>query len=167
MSDSHDHWKNLAQAIDIANDRGCEYVLHAGDMIGPGSAKRLGTDFDGQVVYVFGNNDGDRARHVVTIQALDNVTLPAGDATRGIGSIWEGEIDGVRFFMSHYQRISELAAQSGDFDVSIYGHSHVYSEERIGDCVLLNPGAVSELNNEDSTFMIFDTESKTVEKIIL
>jgi len=167
MADSHDHKVNLGAAIDVANKQNCEYVLHAGDMIGPGSVKRLGTDFKGQVIYVFGNNDGDKARHVVTLQDLDNVTLPEGNATRAIGEIWEGEIDGVRFFMNHYQRIAELAAKSGEFDVVIFGHSHVYSEEMLNDCLLVNPGAISELNNVNSTFMIFDTDTKEIEKIII
>jgi len=167
MADSHDHKVNLTKAIELANTHNCEYVLHAGDMIGPGSIRRLATSFKGEVIYVFGNNDGDRIRHLATIENFKNVTLPAGDANSEWGAIWEGKIDGINFFMNHYRRVGELAVASQQFDVVIYGHSHVYSQEQFNDCLLINPGAISELNNEYSSFMIFDTQTKTIEKIVL
>lgn len=167
MSDSHDAWDYLSQAARLAEEKNCKYLLHAGDIIGPGTVKVIKKYFTGELIYVFGNNDGDRARHVAQSLELEKVTVPdGGNSDREWGSIWEDEIAGVNFFMNHYRRISELAAKSNEFDVVIYGHDHVYADEKIGKTLLLNPGEICGIKNQ-ATFMIFDTESKTVEKIIL
>lgn len=35
MSDSHEHWRNLGEAIETANARACSDLLFAGDLIAP------------------------------------------------------------------------------------------------------------------------------------
>lgn len=38
-------------------------------------------------------------------------------------------IDGVRLFVSHYPRDAERAAESGEYDLAIHGHTHVPRDE--------------------------------------
>ena len=52
------------------------------------------------------------------------------------------DIDGKQFFLSHYNDLAKPMAQSGLYDVVCYGHNHLRHEERIGNTLLLNPGAI-------------------------
>src|SRR3989344_9450767 len=116
MSDSHDNWLNLEKAIEISNSEGCEYLLHAGDLIAPPIVDIL-KKFKGQVKFVWGNNEGERVGISKAFASSENLELS--------GDIFEGEIDGVKIFMNHYPRISELAAKTGKFDLCIYGHTQI------------------------------------------
>ena len=81
--------------------------------------------------------------------------------------IFEGEFDGVRVFMNHYPRISELAALSGKFDLCIFGHTHEYVSEKVGNCLLLNPGEIQGHKTSKPGFVIFDTQTMTSKRILL
>ncbi len=55
-------------------------------------------------------------------------------------------VDGVRIHVSHGDEVGRpngerLAAKYPDFDVLVYGHTHVQCVERVGDMLVVNPGA--------------------------
>lgn len=129
-SDSHDNWKNLKQAITVANERECQYFLFAGDFIAPAGLQNF-KYFSGQVEMVWGNNEGNQYGFAERMKELPNIQMN--------GILYEGVLDGTRIFMNHYPKISELAAKSGDYDLCIYGHSHNYKEEILNGTLLLNP----------------------------
>lgn len=156
MSDSHDRWDNLEKAIALANDAGCELLLFAGDFISPPGLPVL-EQFNGPVKFVWGNNEGERVALTRKMDASAKIKL--------CGDVYEDTIDGIRVFMNHYPRQSELAAQSGAFDLCIFGHTHEYHEEQIGQTLLINPGEIQGYSTGQSTFIIFDTTTKTVEKM--
>lgn len=158
MSDSHDRWERLEQAIVLANEAGCEVLLFAGDLISPPGIAVL-QQFSGLVKFVWGNNEGERVGMTRMFDQSENMEL--------CGDIYEGELDGTKIFMNHYPRAAELAAQSGQFNLAIHGHTHEYREEKIGKCWLLNPGEIQGYRTESSTFAIFDTEKNTIEKVEL
>ena len=58
-------------------------------------------------------------------------------------------------------------ARSGDFDVIFYGHDHIYNIEKIGDCLVVNPGEISAHKTGKATFAIYVTKTNEVEIIIL
>lgn len=157
MSDSHDNWDNLKQAIKMSNDMNCEMLLFAGDLIAPPGIKIL-EEFEGMVKFVWGNNEGEKVKLTQLIDASQTVDLD--------GDIYEAEIDGLRVFMNHYPKIGELAAKSGDYDLVIHGHTHDYREEKFGDTILINPGEIQGNKNHPS-FIIFETTTKEVSKIEL
>ena len=161
MSDSHDSWANLEKAIKIANEKGCEVLLFAGDLIAPSGLQIL-EKFSGTVNIVFGNNDGEKIRLVRSIDASANLNF--------FYDIYEETLVGVRIFMNHYPRFVELAAKSGEFDLCVFGHTHTYHHEQIGKTLLVNPGAIqaSEVSDtKESSFIIFDCETKKAEKVVL
>ncbi|MCA9372515.1 metallophosphoesterase [Candidatus Woesebacteria bacterium] len=158
MSDSHDQWENLSKAIKQANKANCEVLLFAGDLISPPGIAVL-QQFSGLVKFVWGNNEGERVGMTRMFDQSENMEL--------CGDIYEGELDGTKIFMNHYPRAAELAAQSGQFDLAIHGHTHEYREEKVGECWLLNPGEIQGYRTGSSTFMIFDTETQVMRKIQL
>jgi putative phosphoesterase len=156
MSDSHDNWLNLEKAVAISNDQGCEVLLFAGDLIAPPQLAVL-EKFNGKVKLVWGNNEAERVGMVRMIDASKNIEL--------CGDIFEGEIANIKIFMNHYPRIAELAAKSNEFDLCIYGHTHIYSEAKIGNTLLVNPGEIQGYRTGKPSFIIFDTETKSVNKV--
>ncbi|PIZ45825.1 metallophosphoesterase [candidate division WWE3 bacterium CG_4_10_14_0_2_um_filter_41_14] len=158
LSDSHDNWINLDRAVAISNEQGCEYALFAGDLIAPPQLAIL-EKFNGKVYFVWGNNEAEKVGMTRMMDASEKIELS--------GDIYEGEIDGVKVFMNHYPRISELAAKSGEFDLCIHGHTHEYRQEKIGETILINPGEVQGFKTGVASFVVFDTVSKQVEKIVL
>lgn len=151
ISDCHDQWENLERAVEIANDEECKILLFAGDLIAPPGLAIL-EKFNGQVKFVWGNNEGEKMGMTRKMDASEKIEL--------CGNVFEGEINGVRIFMNHYPRLAELAAKSGEFDLCVCGHTHLYKEERIGECILLNPGELHGHKTSKPTFAIFDTREK-------
>ena len=157
MSDSHEQFANLSKAVEIANEKWCEHLLFAGDLISPLWVKVLG-EFNWPVHFIRWNNEWEKTWFVRKFDVSDHMTLH--------GDICELELGWVKFFMNHYPRIGTLVAKSGEFDVVIYGHDHTYHQEMINDTLLVNPWAIMG-NKEPASFMIFDTETRKVEKIVL
>lgn len=158
MTDSHDRWENLEKAVEIANKEGCEFLLFAGDLIAPPGIPVL-EKFNGKVKFVWGNNEGERMGMTRKLDASERIEL--------CGDVFEGSLGGISIFMSHYPRVAELAAKSGEFSLSIYGHTHGYKEEVIGSCLLLNPGEIQGSKTGKSDFVIFDTETKKARRLFL
>ncbi len=158
MSDSHDRWDNLEKAVNLANEANCGTLLFAGDFNAPPGIPIL-EKFNGEVKLVWGNNEAERMGLTRKFDASEKIEL--------CGDIYEGELGGLRVFMNHYPRIAELAAKSGEFDLCVFGHTHEYKEEKIGSCLLVNPGEIQGYKTGESSFIIFDTKSKKVEKIVI
>lgn len=158
MSDSHDRWDNLNKAVAIANKKKCEVLLFAGDFIAPPGIK-IFEKFEGDVKFVWGNNDGEKVGLAKKLDASSKIEL--------CGDIYEGLLDKVRVFMNHYPRIVELAAKSGEFDLCVFGHTHKYYQETLGKCLLLNPGEIQGYATGKSTFIIYDTKNRNPQKILL
>lgn len=158
MSDSHDNWPKLEQAIQIANNQKCEKLLFAGDLISPPGIGIL-EKFSGEINFVWGNNEGEKVGITRKMDLLPNITM--------CGDIYEGELDSVRIFMNHYPKIVELAAMSGKYDLCVHGHTHIYREETVEKCILLNPGEIQGYKTGTSTFVIFDTQTKQIQKYTL
>lgn len=101
--------------------RGSRYIVHAGDIGAPGILEALGRI--APVTAVRGNNDtGAWARRIP-----DTALLEAG---------------GVRIFVLHdLKALAAEAAQGGDYDVVVAGHSHRPAQQRRGGVLYVNPGS--------------------------
>lgn len=97
--------------------RGCERILHGGDI----SSAEILEALQGiaPTFAVRGNNDKDWARVLPETLSM--------------------ELYGVRFFMVHNKK--HLPRDTEGMDVIIYGHSHKYEEKRSGGLLFLNPGS--------------------------
>ncbi len=162
LSDSHDHYQNLAKAVEIANQRGCQLLLHAGDLVAPPMVDIL-AKFQGGVKMVLGNNEAEIGGLIFKSQQYENVSLEG--LTQG--NYFEGEADGRKIFMNHYPKIARLAAQSGEYELCVFGHTHQYHEEKVGQAILLNPGEISGMATGKPGFVIFDTKTKECGRVEL
>lgn len=158
MSDSHDRWDNLGKAIEKTNNLKCKYLLFAGDLIAPPGVYEL-EKFNGKVKLVWGNNEGEKVGLARKINVIEKIEL--------CDDVFEGELDGIKIFMNHYPRITELAAKSQEFDLCIYGHTHEYQEKTINKTLIINPGEIQGFASGISSFVIFDTITRKSEKILI
>lgn len=103
---------------------GVSLILHAGDVCGDTILDELA--LIAPVQAVFGNCDAPWVPGL----APERVVV----------------VDGVRIHVSHGHEVgrptaARLAAAYPGFDVIVYGHTHVQKIERVGDVLVVNPGA--------------------------
>lgn len=49
-------------------------------------------------------------------------------------------------------------AKSGEYDAVFYGHNHLKNKEKIGNCLVVNPGEIGAYKTGIATFAVYDTE---------
>ncbi|MCG8608607.1 metallophosphoesterase [bacterium] len=158
FSDVHDHIENLRKMLAIFQERGAETLIFCGDFCSPIPSREMGS-FKGEIHCVFGNGDGDRFTIAqVAETASQNLRLHGEWAVLKLG--------GVDIAVTHYPFYAEALARTGDYRAVFSGHTHIRSEERIGDCLWLNPGEIMGWKGEPSC-AIFDTETGQAEIIHL
>lgn len=97
--------------------KGCDKIIHAGDF------------------------DTEEMAHIVEDIAPAYIVCGNNDWwwRRGRLETLRFELGGVRFFLIH-NRLA-LPETPEDTDVVVFGHTHIYCEEKIGHCLWLNPGS--------------------------
>ena len=126
--------------------RGCDAILHAGDVNRPELLDALRAIAPLHVVR--GNNDKDWAEELPQTLRL--------------------ELGGVRILMIHNKR--ELPKELGDAQLIVFGHSHKYFEQTIDGRLWLNPGSCGKRRfDQEISFaiMMVDGGAWNVEKIVL
>ena len=158
FSDVHDNIDNLRKLLAMFAKRGVKTLIFCGDFCSPIPVREMGA-FEGKVFCVFGNGDGDRFTMLkVTQTDSTNVILH--------GEYADLSFDGVRVAVTHYPFYAEALARTGDYQAVFSGHTHALHEERIGDCLWLNPGEVMGWQGR-ATCALYDTATNTAEIIEL
>jgi putative phosphoesterase len=155
LSDIHDNVWKLDAALKAVRD--ADVMLCCGDLCSPFIIHQLGRAFRGPIHIVFGNNDGDLFRIAANARHYGHIRLH--------GELFRDQFDGHRFAMNHYDNIARSLAASGEFDVVCYGHNHLFAIERIGQTLVINPGAImgaafapdGARTDVASTFVIYET----------
>lgn len=127
ISDTHDNMENIRKALKIFNENSVKAILHGGDFVSP-FTWRVFKNFDGEFYGVFGNNDGDR------------VLLKKMYGDRIQPQIRMIEIQGKKIALMHEPQMIDALAQSGNFDIVIYGHTHEVDIRKINNTLIINPG---------------------------
>ena len=128
MADTHDNLTMTKKAVELFNDRKVDYMIHAGDFTSPFTLK-LFSELKCRYAGVFGNNDGDK----LLLQE------------RSEGSIKNQPLmltlDNKKIVVVHEHHTVNALADSGHFDVVVYGHTHEPLVKRNAS-LLINPGEV-------------------------
>ena len=158
FSDVHDNIDTLRKLLAMFAGRGVKTLIFCGDFCSPIPVREMGT-FDGKIYGVFGNGDGDRFTMLKVAQT---------DSTNVIlhGEYADLSFDGVRVAVTHYPFYAQALARTGDYQAVFSGHTHVVHEERLGDCLWLNPGEVMGWKDR-ATCALYDTTTNTAEIIEL
>ena len=141
ISDTHGLLRpEVAEAL-----RGCEAVLHGGDINREDILTALNEI--APTYAVRGNNDGEWAAHLPETLSVS--------------------LHGIHFFMVHNKKY--IPKETEGVDVIIYGHSHKYEEKYAGRQLALNPGSCGPRRfTQPITFAVLEIDddgSFRVEKI--
>ena len=147
LSDSHDDLACIAKAVALFNAEGVVQVLHAGDIVSPFTFELL-RDLHAPLGGVFGNNDGDRL--LLRERSAGGLHVQPHFVA----------LDGMRGVIVHEPPLVKSLARSGDFDLVIYGHTHVPDVHREGSALVVNPGKAAILNKGRATVALLDTETR-------
>jgi hypothetical protein len=143
MSDTHDNMPVIRKAVELFTERKVEHVIHAGDFTSPftfRALKHLPCDFTG----IYGNNDGER----VLLQKLSKQRI--------FTQPYILELAGRKIVIMHEHQVVDALADSGHFDLVIYGHTHEPDIRKRGSALIVNPGEVSGWLYGRSTVAIAD-----------
>lgn len=154
LSDTHDNQIQTKKAIDLFNIRGVKYVIHAGDYTSPFTLK-LFKELTCRYVGVFGNNDGDK------LLLLE----------RSEGNIYNQPhifvLHNRKIIVMHEHLLIDALADSGHFDLIIYGHTHEAVVKRVKNTLIINPGEAGAWLYGKSTVALADLENMEAEIINL
>ena len=135
LSDTH----GMLRPEVVAAVRTCAAVIHAGDFDNPRILEEL--QKLAPVYAVRGNNDW-----YLPAQIPDSLRF---------------QIEDCRFFMVHNKKF--VPKDLSGIDAVIFGHSHIYSEQKIDGRLWLNPGSCGKRRfDQEITFAILTVEGKTV-----
>lgn len=159
FSDVHDNLENLRKALAIFNERGVEGLIYCGDFCSPIPSRVMGEEFEGDIHVVFGNGDGDRF-------AISNVASRQYPNLKLHGEYAELDLDGAKIAVTHYPFYARALARTGDYQAVFSGHTHERHEERIGDCLWLNPGEILAWKGP-ATCAIYNTSTNSAEVVTI
>lgn len=131
MSDLHDNTAAWQVITKILTKQRITELINCGDTAAPAMLEEMSKTFSGHIDTVFGNV-ADRELETAIAPLLKNVTHH--------GNQGQVMIDGKQIFFNHFPKISEQAAQAGDFDIACHGHTHLKRWEKISQTYILNPG---------------------------
>lgn len=158
IADIHDNFHNLVSALKIIEQKQIKQIIFLGDFINNGIAKVLANS-PIPVFAVWGNNDGDKAVLMKTsLEPESNLTISE--------NVYDFlEFDNKKIFATHYPDIAKPMAKSGDYDVVFYGHNHLKNLDKVGKCIVCNPGELSGHKTGQIGFAIYDTKNNKIDFI--
>jgi uncharacterized protein len=153
MSDTHDNLVYVKKAIDLFNERKVGHVIHAGDYTSPFTLK-LFKELKCPYVGIFGNNDGDK------------LLLQERAEGRIRNQPYIFTLHDRKIVVMHEHFVADALADSGHYDLVIYGHTHAPDIRKVRNTLVVNPGEVSTYLYGKSTVALVDLdtmEAKIVE----
>ncbi|MDA1316681.1 MAG: metallophosphoesterase [bacterium] len=164
ISDTHDQIENIKKAVQVLSDNKVELVFHCGDWVSPFSLAYY-KDLHCPIYGVFGNNDGDKFRHIERAK-LYGINIKYED--RFIST----EIDNRKIAVFHgdYEEIVDALLKSQMYDVVLHGHNHIKEIKIIGKTLSVNPGTFmpeTAPNVKGASLAIYNSSDNTAQLIDL
>ena len=148
LSDTHDRYDMMKDALQALRQRGAQHFLHCGDVCEP---RMLDLLAGLPAAFVWGNCDWDRAalqRHA------DQIGVPC------YGAVGDLELAGKRIAILHgddpRQLDRILKAQAHDY--LLHGHTHVRRDDRVGRTRVINPGALHRAAEKTAALLDLQTD---------
>jgi len=131
ITDTHDQQSILTKAIDVFTEYQVDFVLHAGDITSPSSVQVLASIDHVKFIGVFGNCDSDKSG----LKSV--VSNHEGEIQKGV---YRGKIGDKKLLMAHDPNAFGSMPITGDFDLIVYGHTHIQEIRQDGKTLVINPG---------------------------
>jgi hypothetical protein len=160
ISDIHENFHNLLIALKKMEELDVKQIICLGDLMNDGVAKILSISKI-PVFMIWGNNDGDRV--VLTKTAC----RPGSNLSVSSNTYDFLEFDNRKIFITHYEDLAEPMAKSGLYDIVFCGHTHITRNEKINDCIIINPGEISAQKTGFATLSVYDTTTNSAVIMVL
>jgi putative phosphoesterase len=150
MSDSHDDLDMIESAVSTFNAEKVEYVLHAGDLVSPFTARAF-KELKPPMAAVFGNNDGDPLALVKHFEGIATFH----------GRFADLELGGRRVAVLHgeHPKLVSALVTAGTYDLVVRGHTHAKEILQRERTLLINPGETCPYLTGLPTVMVVDLAS--------
>ena len=158
ISDTHDHHTNVLAAVELFNKLAVDYVLHAGDIVSPFTAKAFRKIAGAKFIAVYGNNDGEKL-------LLKQVIGEFGGEIHE--NCFKGQIARKKIFMTHTHYFIEEVVASGEYDLVVYGHTHKQDIRWVNGTMVVNPGEATDWLTGTPRVLILDLDTMEHEVIPL
>jgi uncharacterized protein len=156
MADSHENMDMIARAVNVFNEKNVSYILHAGDIISPITFKEF-KNLKMPMYMVFGNNDGEKVFLKEKFKDIATVFDRYGVI----------ELAGKKILLYHIPDFINSLVKSGDYDIIVYGHTHIIDIRKEYDTLIINPGETGVWLEGKSTVCILDLDTLQTEIINL
>jgi len=156
FADTHDHLDNIARAVEVFNEEGCELVAFAGDFVSSIAIPPLRA-LKCPVIACFGDNEGNKPG----VHAGMRIVGVLGEPPFGFQTA-----DGCRIVLAHMLR--QLRDCESDCHVVIYAHTHrprIHHDEQ--GRLYLNPGETSGWTYRRPTVALLETTERTAKIVEL
>lgn len=150
ISDSHGEWLRTREAIKLLKDRGCDTLIHLGDV----ETNEVLDELAGHnVTMVFGNCDFVTRLLGHALELGIDVQHPAGTIT----------VDGkcIAFLHGHDGNQFQEYVNDPSVDVVVYGHLHETRDDMVNNTRCINPGALHRASRY--TVAVLDCGKDTLE----
>ena len=154
ISDTHDNMPMILRAVELFNAREIDHVIHAGDFTSPFTFRAL-KQLQCPLTGIYGNNDGER----VLLQKISHQRIFTQPYTL--------ELAGRKIVIMHEHHVVDALADSGHFDLVVYGHTHEPDIRKRGNALIVNPGELSGWLYGRSTLALADLATLSAELIEL
>jgi putative phosphoesterase len=166
ISDSHDHHANVLNAVEIFKNEQVQYILHAGDIVSPFTAKAFSAVSGARFIAVFGNNDGEKALLKSTIESFCRKASPSGGGEIH-RDLYHGQIAGKKILMTHKPSPLDEAIASGKYDLIVYGHTHFKDIKTSGKTLIINPGEATDWLSGKGSLVILGMDNLEIREMNL
>ena len=154
VSDTHGNNENILQAVELFNQEGVGYVLHAGDFADEAAASLFRRLTDAGFIAVSGNCDFSGG--------IKTAVRCFGGAYHE--SCFRGSISDKKILMAHMPSTLRRYIDRDDFDLAVFGHTHRPECREEGGTLFVNPGSLS---SAEPCVMIVDLDEMSCRKVFL
>jgi uncharacterized protein len=156
FSDCHDHLDNVRKVVELFNQRQCELVLFAGDLVSTITIPPL-RKLRCPLFGCFGDNEGNPVGIHGGMRIIGQLARPP------VGYCAQ---DGTRFLITHQWEL--LNGEIDGADVVIFGHTHRPSiREDAAGRLLINPGETGGWTYGKPSVAILETQPLGAELVPL
>ncbi len=163
VSDSHDNVGGVRWAVEKISQMDVDALIHLGDVVAPFTLLEFQKIEVPVKHLILGNNDGEK---LIMRKVAERLGFQLHDGPSEIC------IGGRKIFAFHgfgdadfTKSLAIKIAESGKYDAVMYGHTHFAFGEKIGGCIVLNPGELHGAISGIQSFLILDLDDMTTKSL--
>jgi len=153
ISDTHGNSATFKKFADWARQNNIQEIIHCGDIGFADFIEEVSRSLPDAKIHLVADkikNEEPDIKKLAANGLIPNINF--------CGQTGEIEIGGKKIAFAHKSNDARILAQTNNFDLVFFGHSHQPSEEKVGDCRLINPGELAGQMYRPS-FAAYDTNT--------